>query len=210
MNLKNSIPILSIICFVLFCSSCKYTPQTNLPENVQTEITENHRLLKGSQLFLIYPDSYQPIYHVATSNDEDNWIGLWKNDSTYLDVSELNGYAFKDQKESLFDTLTEEGRPFDKFHPFHLNGNEAYYLEVPFVFDESLTEFFLLTGDDENVLYLRAMCASGDLESINELRAILYSSYYGKGLQDIQSVPIRVESDSTILDYEFIGMQSIL
>jgi hypothetical protein len=147
--------------------------QEKFPDNIQVVKSEKFKRVKGTRVFVVTPDNYQPV---------ESMMRMQRDSNTYLRVLEAPGANFPEMKSKLTkEALEKKGTKIDIYQSVKYNEYEATYYVGPST-TAGETKIVLAFGDKDFVVMLTGTCQTSDKRAIDELNKIFSSSYYEKAL----------------------------
>lgn len=164
--------LISATAFILgiVLTSCS-NGQNTFPDNINVVKTEKSKRVKGTKLFVIAPDTYNPI---------ESMVRLQRDNNTYFQVIEVPNSNFNEYKGKLTkEAIESQGAKVDIDKPIKYNGYDAIYFSGPSK-TAGETKLGLAFGDESFVMMIVGVCQTSDKEAMNELNKIFSTSYYEK------------------------------
>lgn len=146
--------------------------QGRFPESVNVEKTAALQRIIGTKFFAAIPQNYKPI---------GSKIRIERDPQTFLQVIEIPEISFKDSKAIVSESLTELGIEQFETQPINYNNYDAIYFSGLSASTGEAT-LGIVFGDENLIVIVLGVYPANDKQAMNELNALLYTSYYDQSV----------------------------
>ena len=141
--------------------------ETNFPDEIKTEISDNHIRVKGSNAYLSIPTEYEYIESLSR---------FQKNDKLYIQIINFPTPYEEAKRGFSKEYIESRGAKVDIEKSININGSEAKYLEGPSKYSGE-SKIILLLGNNKNSIFLGGVYKNVDQEGKAELQQIMQTVY---------------------------------
>ncbi len=163
--MKNII-VLFFFVIVGICSRAQQ--QSPFPASVQVEKTAALQRIKNTKFFVQLPENYRP---------GQIQMRIERDAQTFLQVVELPGISFKEEKETISKSLIENDIMKLRIQPLKYNNYDAFYFSGSSAKTGEAT-LGIAFGDEYLTVIISGVYQANDKEAMNELHRMLSASYY--------------------------------